>query len=79
MHAKTKASAKAGPPVPSCKPIATARDVTVAECDEGIPPDPSILLESHLFSLNLHNPLYYQWNKKEEAKEEQPSIALGFR
>jgi hypothetical protein len=45
--------AKAGDPVPSCKPIATARAVTVAECEDGIPPESSILLESHLFSLNL--------------------------
>jgi hypothetical protein len=52
-HAKTNATANAGAPVPSCRPIAVARAVTVAEWDEGIPPDPSILLASHLFSLNL--------------------------
>lgn len=53
MHANTTAIAKAGLPVPSCKAIDTARAITVAECDDGIPPEPSILLESHLFSLNL--------------------------
>jgi hypothetical protein len=52
-QAKTTTMAKAGDPVPSCKPIATARAVTVAECEDGIPPESSILLESHLFSLNL--------------------------
>lgn len=46
--------AKADPPVPSCKPTAAARAVTVAECEDGIPPELTILLESHLFSLTLH-------------------------
>lgn len=54
-HAKTTAMAKAGPPVPSWRPIEAARAVTVAEWDEGIPPELSILLESHLFSLYLSN------------------------
>lgn len=48
------AMAKADPPTPSCKPIATDRAVTVAECDDGIPPELSIFLESHFLSLNLH-------------------------
>lgn len=45
--------ANADPLVPSSKPIATARAVTVAECEDGIPPEPINRLESHLFSLNL--------------------------
>lgn len=52
-HAKTTEMANDDPPAPSCNPIAVARAITVAECDDGIPPDPSILLESHLLSLNL--------------------------
>lgn len=52
-HAKTSATAKAGPPAPSWRAMAAARAVTVAEWDEGIPPESSILLESHLFSLYL--------------------------
>ena len=52
-QAKTTTMAKAGDPDPSCKPTATARAVTVAECEEGIPPESSILFESHLFSLYL--------------------------
>lgn len=54
IAAKIVARANEEQPIPSCRPIATARAVTVAECEEGIPPDPSNLLESHLFSLNLH-------------------------
>lgn len=42
------------PPTPSCRPIETANAMTVAECDDGIPPEPSIFLESHLLSLYLH-------------------------
>lgn len=53
IHAKMTAIAKADEPVPSWKPIATAKADTVAECDEGIPPESSNLLESHLFSLYL--------------------------
>ncbi|MFS7963602.1 hypothetical protein Hanom_Chr08g00740311 [Helianthus anomalus] len=40
--------------MPSCKPMHAARDVTVAECDDGMPPELSILLVSHFFSLYLH-------------------------
>lgn len=54
MDAKITARANEEPLVPSSRPIATARATTVAECDEGIPPDPSNLLESHLFSLYLN-------------------------
>lgn len=53
MHAKMTATAKAADPAPSWKPTATAKADTVAECDEGIPPESSNLLESHLFSLYL--------------------------
>jgi len=53
MHAKTTATAKADDPAPSWRPIATTRADTVAECDEGIPPESSNLLESHRFSLYL--------------------------
>lgn len=52
-QAKTTARAKAGPPVPCCRAIAATRAITVAECDDGIPPESSILFESHLFSLYL--------------------------
>ena len=55
IQARTKAVAKRGPPKPSWNPIAAARAVTVAEWDEGIPPDPTSCLGSHLFSLNLRN------------------------
>ena len=53
IDAKMIAIAKAGEPAPSWRPIANARADTVAECDEGIPPESSILLESHFFSLYL--------------------------
>lgn len=53
-HAKTIAMAKAGPPVPSCRPIVNAKAVTVAECEDGIPPESIIFLESHLLSLYLN-------------------------
>lgn len=53
IHAKMTAIAKADDAVPSWKPIATAKADTVAECDEGIPPESSNLLESHLLSLYL--------------------------
>lgn len=45
--------AKAGPPDPSWKAIATAKADTVAEWDEGIPPESSIRLDSHFLSLYL--------------------------
>jgi hypothetical protein len=38
---------------PSCRPMATASAVTVAECEDGIPPDPTSCLASHRFSLYL--------------------------
>ena len=38
---------------PSCRPMATASAVTVAECDDGIPPDPTSCFASHRFSLYL--------------------------
>lgn len=47
-HAKTTEMANDELPAPSSKPIAVARAITVAECDDGMPPDPNILLESHL-------------------------------
>lgn len=71
--------ANADAPVPSRKPIATARAVTVAEWEDGIPPEPSILLESHLFSLYLH--IYEgiltdqaQNYIKEKANKKRPGI-----
>lgn len=48
------AVAKVEPPRPSCKPTATAREVTVAECDEGMPPDPTSCFKSQRCSLYLH-------------------------
>lgn len=54
VEAKTKEIAKSGPSKPSCNPMADARAVTVAEWDDGIPPDPTNWLRSHLLSLNLH-------------------------
>lgn len=36
---------------PSCRPTATASAVTVAECDDGMPPDPTSCFASHRFSL----------------------------
>lgn len=51
--AKTNAVAKCGPPKPSCRPTPTARAVTVAECDDGMPPDPISCFGSHRFSLYL--------------------------
>lgn len=41
------------PPKPSCNPMAAARAVTVAEWDDGIPPDPISCLRSHRLSLYL--------------------------
>lgn len=54
MAERTTARANEDAPTPSWKPIATASAATVAECDDGIPPDAINLLESHLFSLYLH-------------------------
>ena len=52
--ARTTEIAKEDVVVPSWRPIAVASAVTVAEWDDGIPPDAINLLESHLFSLYLH-------------------------
>lgn len=38
---------------PSCRPTDTASATTVEEWDDGIPPEPTIFLGSHLFSLYL--------------------------
>lgn len=54
MEAKTIARAKAEVWAPSWRPIAVARAATVAQIEEGIPPDTRNLLESHLFSFNLY-------------------------
>lgn len=54
IQAMMSAVAKEEPPRPSCKPTATARAVTVAEWDEGMPPDPMSCLRSQRCSLNLH-------------------------
>lgn len=53
IAARTSEIANAELPAPSCKATATERAATVAECDDGIPPDPRSRLESHLFSLYL--------------------------
>lgn len=45
------------PPKPSCKPTATARAVTVAEWDDGIPPDATSCFRSQHLSLYLQD--YY--------------------
>lgn len=45
--------AKRGPPKPSWIPIAIASAVTVAEWDDGIPPDATNCLTSQRFSLYL--------------------------
>lgn len=52
-HAKINAVANNDPPKPSWNPMATASAVTVAEWDDGIPPDPTSSLKSHLLSLYL--------------------------
>ena len=52
--AKTAAVAKSELANPSCRPTATASAVTVAECDDGIPPEPTNCFASHRFSLYLH-------------------------
>ena len=52
--AKTAAVAKSELAKPSCRPTATASAVTVAECDDGIPPEPTNCFASHRFSLYLH-------------------------
>lgn len=52
-HAKTNTIANSGPPKPSCRPTPTERAVTVAECDDGMPPDPISCFGSHRFSLYL--------------------------
>lgn len=66
------AVAKRELPKPSWKPIATDNAVTVAECDDGMPPEPISCLGSHLFSLYLplirtsahQNLLQQHWSKK---------------
>jgi len=70
MHAITTARANADPPVPSCKPIVMARADTPAECDDGIPPEPSILLESHLFSLCLFIKRSYIHRRNKESRKQ---------
>ena len=52
-HAKIDAVANSDPPKPSWKPVATARAVTVAEWEDGIPPDPISCLRSQRLSLYL--------------------------
>jgi len=52
-HANIIAVAKTEPPKPSWNPMATASAVTVAEWDDGIPPDPISCLGSQRFSLYL--------------------------
>lgn len=52
-QAKITAAANTEPPKPSWNPIATAKAVTVAEWDDGIPPEPISCLKSHLLSLYL--------------------------
>lgn len=47
------AIAKGDPPNPSWNPMAVARAVTVAEWDDGIPPDPISCLRSQRLSLYL--------------------------
>ena len=42
MHVKINAVANSAPPKLSWNPIAVARAATVAEWDEGIPPDPEV-------------------------------------
>lgn len=54
-HAKIVAVANNDPPKPSWNPTAAARAVTVAEWDDGIPPDPIRCLASKRLSLNLQN------------------------
>lgn len=53
MTAKIKAStiaiANLVPPIPSKKPTVAARAVTVAECDDGMPPDPTSCSISHSY------------------------------
>lgn len=53
--ANTAAIANMELPKPSLIPIATASAVTVAEWDDGIPPDPISCLASQRFSLYLQN------------------------
>ena len=53
MQAKTTVMVKDELPNPSWRPIAIVTVDTVAKCDQGIPPESSIILESHLFSLYL--------------------------
>jgi hypothetical protein len=52
-EAKIAAVAKSELPKPSRSPTATVSAVTVAECDDGIPPDPTSCFGSHRFSLYL--------------------------
>jgi hypothetical protein len=53
---KTKTTAVANSELasPSYRPTATASAVTVAECEDGIPPEPTSCFASHRFSLYLH-------------------------
>lgn len=55
--AKISAMPNCDPPKPCWKPMATARAATVAEWDEGMPPEPTSCLKSQLFSLYLED--YY--------------------
>ena len=52
-HAKINVAVNSDPPKPSWNPMAMASAVTVAECDEGIQPDPTSCLKSHCLSLYL--------------------------
>nr|ACN25907.1 unknown [Zea mays] len=53
-EAKTAVVANSELANPSCSPTATASAVTVAECEDGIPPEPTSCFASHRFSLYLH-------------------------
>jgi len=52
-HANINAIENNDPPKPSWNPTAMARAATVAECEDGIPPDPTSCLRSHRLSLYL--------------------------
>lgn len=54
-HAKISAVANIDPPKPSRRPTPIARAVTVAEWDDGMPPEPRSCLKSHRLSLYLQH------------------------
>lgn len=61
---------------PSCRPTAIASAVTVAECEDGIPPDPTSCFASHRFSLYLRTRARIPW-RRAQIQPAAPDAGVG--